>query len=96
MKITKTKRIHSLIVGMGSKSTSTPCNKMDPWARNAPKSEPHVKGCLSVNLTACSVCLKLGVYQRLPIKAPQHEISSEGEDRATTPMMESGELTRWT
>ena len=33
---------------------------MDPWARNAPKSEPHVKGGLSVNFPVCSVCQKLG------------------------------------
>ena len=54
---------------------------MDPWARNAPKAEPDVKGCLSVNFLACSVCQKPGVYQRLPMKAPQYDISSEGEDR---------------
>ena len=74
---------------------STLCNK---WmGTNAPKIEPDVKGCLSVNFPACSVCQKLGVYQRLPVKAPQYDISSEGEtDRATTPMMESAALTRWT
>ena len=55
--------------------------QMDPWARNAPKSEPGVKGCLSVNFPACSVCQKLEVYQRLPVKAPQYDISTEGEDR---------------
>ena len=44
--------------------------QMDPWARNAPKSVPDVKGCLSVHFPACSVCQKLGVYQRLPMKAP--------------------------
>ena len=80
MKITKMKRIHSLIVGMGSKKFDA-LQQMYPWARNAPKSEPDVKGCLSVNFPACSVCQKLGVYQRLPIKAPQYDISSEGEDR---------------
>ena len=57
MKITKTKRIRSLIVGMGSKSSPTLCN--NPSARNAPKSEPDVKGCLSVNFSVCSVCRKL-------------------------------------
>ena len=41
--------------------------QMDPVARNAPKSVPDVIGCLSV-------------YQRLPIGAPQYDISSEGED----------------
>ena len=54
---------------------------MDPLARNAPKSVPDVKGCLSVHFPVCSVCKKLGVYQRLPMKAPQYDISSEGEDR---------------
>ena len=54
---------------------------MDPWARNAPKSVLDVKGCLSVNFSVCLVCQKLGVYQRLPIEAPQYDISSEGEDR---------------
>ena len=49
--------------------------QFDPWARNAPKSVPDVKGCLSVNFPACSVCQKLGVYQRLPVTAPR-----EGED----------------
>ena len=55
--------------------------QMDPWARNAPESVPDVKGCLSVNFPVCSVCQKLGVYQRLPNKAPQYDISSDGEDR---------------
>ena len=54
---------------------------MDPWLRNTPKSVPDVKGCLSVNFPVCSVCQKLGVYQRLPVKAPQYDISSSGEDR---------------
>ena len=40
-----------------------------------------MKGCLSVNFPVCSVCQKLGVYQRLPLEAPQDHISSEGEDR---------------
>ena len=54
---------------------------MGPWARNALKSVPDVKGCLSVNFPACSVCQQLGVYQRMLIKAPQYDISSEGENR---------------
>ena len=54
--------------------------QMDPWARNALKSVPDVKGCFSVNFPVCSVCQKLGVYQRPSIKAPQYDISSE-EDR---------------
>ena len=66
--------------------------QIDPWARNALKSEPDVKGCLSVNFPVCSVCQKPLVYQRLPMKAPVKEKT----DRATTPMMESGGLTRWT
>ena len=48
--------------------------QMDPWARNAPKPEPDVKGFLSVNFPTCSVCPRMGVYQRLPVKAPQHDI----------------------
>ena len=55
--------------------------QMDPWARNAPKSVPDVKGCFSVNFPVCYMCQKLGMYQRLPVTAPQHDISSEGEDR---------------
>ena len=54
--------------------------QMDPSARNVPKSSPDVKGCLSVNSPVCSVCQKLGVYQRLPIKAPQYDFSTEEED----------------
>ena len=54
--------------------------QMDPWTRNASKFVPDLKGCLSVNFPACSVCQKLGVYQR-PMKAPQYDMSSEGEDR---------------
>ena len=65
----------------GKQEQSDASQQMDPWARNAPKSEPGSKGCLSVNFPACSVCQKLGVYQRLPMKAPQCDISSEGEDR---------------
>ena len=64
MRITETKRIYSLIVGMGNKNSSTLCNK----------------GCLSVNFPVCSVCQKLGVYsQQAPITAPQYDISSKGE-----------------
>ena len=66
---------------MEGKSCSTLLQQMDLWARNAPKSVPDVKGCLSANFPVCSVCQKLGVYQRLPIEAPQYDISSEGEDR---------------
>ena len=51
--------------------------QVDPWARNAPKSVPSVKS----GLSACSVCQKLGVYEHLPIKAYQYDISSEGEGR---------------
>ena len=76
MNITKTKRIRSLIVGMGSQSSPTLCNKWILGHQNAPKSVPDVKGCFSVNFPAYSVCQKLGVYQRLPRKAPQCDISS--------------------
>ena len=70
--------------------------QMDPWARNAPKSVPDVKGCFPVIFPVCSVCQQMGVYQRLPIKAPQYDISvKEKTDRATTPVMESGGLMRW-
>ena len=65
----------------GKQEQSDALQQMDPWARNAPKSESDVKGCLSVNFPACSVCQKLGVYQRLPMKGPQCNISSKGEDR---------------
>ena len=34
--------------------------RVDPWAQNAPKSVPNVKGCLSVTFPVCSVCQKLG------------------------------------
>ena len=81
MKITKTKRTHSLICWDGKQEQFDALQHMDLWARHAPKSEPDVKGCLSVIFPACSVCQKLGVYQRLPIKAPQYDISGEGEDR---------------
>ena len=61
---------------------------MDSWARNVPKSVPDVKGCFSVKFPVCSVCRNAAVYQRLSIKAPQYDISSEGEetDRTTTPI----------
>ena len=65
----------------GIQEQSDALQQMGSWARNAPKFEPDVKCYLSVNFPACSVCQMLGVYQRLPIKAPQYDISSEGEDR---------------
>ena len=34
-----------------------------------------------MNFLVCSVCQELEVYQRLPIEAPQYDISCEGEDR---------------
>ena len=55
--------------------------QVDPGARNAPKSVPSVKSCFSVNFPVCSVCQKLGVYQHLPSKVPQYDISSEAEGR---------------
>ena len=57
--------------------------QMDPWMRNAPKSLPLVKGCSSVNFTTCSVCQKLGLFQRLPSKTPQYDIFSEEEERSS-------------
>ena len=78
MKITETKRIHSLIVGLGSKNSSTLCNKRILGHETL---VPDVKGCLSVNFPVCSVCQKLEMHQRLPNKAPQYDISSDGEDR---------------
>ena len=65
----------------GKQEQSDALQQMNPWARNTPKSEPDVKGCFSVNFPACSVCQKLGVYQHQSKKAPQYDISSEGEDR---------------
>ena len=81
MKITKNEEDPFFDCWDGKQKESDALQQKDPWARNAPKVEPDVKGCLSVNFLACSVCQKLGVYQRLPIKAPQHDISSEGEDQ---------------
>ena len=70
---------------------------MDPWARNAPKSEPDVKGCLSVNFPVCSVCQKLEVYPTSEkSKRSMTSKVKEKTDRARTPMMESGGLMRWT
>ena len=60
----------------GKHEQSDALQQMDPWA---PKSTPNVKSCLSVNFPVCSVCQKLGVYQHLPSKAPQCDVSSEGE-----------------
>ena len=65
----------------GKQEQSDAVQQMDPSARNAPKPKPDVKGCLFVNFPTCSVCQKLGVYQRLQMKARQCNISSEGEDR---------------
>ena len=54
----------------------------DLWAQNEPKSVSIAKGCLSVNLSMCSVCQKVGVYkQHLPHTAPQYDIPSEGDCR---------------
>ena len=32
--------------------------QMDPWARNAPKSVPDVKGCISVNFPLSVLCAR--------------------------------------
>ena len=66
----------------GKHEQSDVVQQVDPWARNAPKSVPSVKSCLSVNFTVCSVCQKLGVYQDLPSKASQYDISIAGEGRS--------------
>ena len=84
MMITETKRIHSLIVGMGSNKFDV-LQQMDPWARNAPKPVPDVKGCLSVNFPVFSVWQKPGVYQRLPIQAPQYDICRKSDSLQCTP-----------
>ena len=65
----------------GKHEQSDVFQQVDPWVRNAPKSKPNVEGRFPVNFLACSVCWKLGVYQHLPIKVPQYDISSEGEGR---------------
>ena len=74
--------------------------QMDPWARNAPKSEPDVKGCFSVNLPVCSVCVpEAGSCTKAYCQSKRHSMTSpvkEKTDRATTPMMESGGQIRWT
>ena len=97
MKITEMKRIHSLIVGMGSKNSSTLCNKWILGARNAPKSVPDVKGCLSANFLSV---LRARSWECTNIcQSKRHSMTSpvkEKTDRATTPMLESGGLTRWT
>ena len=78
----------------GKHEQSDALQQMDPWA---PKSVPNVKSCLSVNFPVCSVCQKLGVYQHLPIEAPQYDVSFHvNSAQVTTPMTESGGLTRWT
>ena len=42
MKITKTKRVFDCWYGKQEQSDAL--QQIDPWARNAPKSEPDVKG----------------------------------------------------
>ena len=66
----------------GKHEQSDVVQQVDPWARIAPKSVPSVKSWLSVNFHVGSVCQKLGVYQHLPSKAPQYDISREGEGRS--------------
>ena len=81
MMITKTKEYPFLDCCDGKQEQFDALQQMEPWARNAPQSEPDEKGCFSMNFPVCSVNQKLGVYQRLPIKASQYDISSGGEDR---------------
>ena len=66
---------------MGSKNSLTLCNRWILGHETHRSFVPDVKGCLSVKFPACSVCQKLGEYQRMPIKATQCGISCEGEDR---------------
>ena len=80
METAETKSLHSSIVGKHEQSDVV--QQVNPWARNAPKSVPSVKSCLSVNFHVCSVCQKLGVYQHLRSRVPQYDISSEGEGRS--------------
>ena len=45
------------------------------WAHNDPTTVSSAKGCLSVNLSVCSVCPKLGGFDRhLPITFSQYDI----------------------
>ena len=77
----------------GKQEQSDALQQMNPWARNTPKSEPDVKGCLSVNFLHVQCALSwecTNVSQRT-----RHSMTSpvkEKTDRATTPMMKSGEL----
>ena len=65
------------------KRKETPCGKFRKLGNEDDQDEedPFLDCCFSVNFFVCSVCQKMGVYQRLPIKAPQYDISNEGEDR---------------
>ena len=101
MKIVDTKSLHFFDCWDWKHEQSDVLQQVDPWT------VPGVKSSLSVNFSVCSVCQKLGVYQHLPIKAPQYDISSEGEGRPDedpievapsdhSSDMESGGLTRWT
>ena len=50
--------------------------QVDLWARNAPKSEPDVKGCLTVSLPVCSVCQKLDIFQ-----LKRHSMTSQVKEK---------------
>ena len=84
MKITETKRIHSLIVGMGGKNSSTLCSKVCPRLERVLLSELP---CLYCVPEAGSVPTS-ATFFRDSMTYPVNEKT----DRATTPMME----TRWT
>ena len=73
MKITKKKRIHSLIVGMGSKSSPTLCNK---WIL-----EHETHRCERLPLSELPCLFSVREAGSVPTSAC--DISSEGEDRAS-------------
>ena len=64
---------------MGSKNSSTFCNK---FIQGTKRTEVCAR-CerLPLSELPCLFCVpEAGVYQRLPIEAPQYDISSEGAD----------------
>ena len=97
MKITKAKRIHFLDCWDAKQEQFDALQQMDTRARNAPKSVPDVKGCLSVNFP-CLFCVPEAGSVPTSANEKRHSTTSpvkEKTDRATTPMMESGGLMRW-
>ena len=100
-----TMSLHSSIVGIGSMSSLDVSQQADPWARNAPKSVPNVKSCLSLKLLVCSVCQKLvctniSQLKLISVTSPVKEKVDLTKFplnllRVTHPMMESSGPTRW-